>query len=120
MKKLTIIIVFLLLASVVQADTTTLKFLQTTQAGLWLADTAITDIGLQLGAHEANPFYRIGDPFTAVADLAVNIAIISSTNWLYKKNKTWGIVAIIAVNIVRGFVVFHNLKIINSIAGRAR
>ena len=113
MKTLTLLLTLLLLAGVLYAEDYTFKALQISQVGLSWADLAITKIGLKRGAIEVNPFVRwyIEKPTLTIAvNLSANLLITWGTSKLYKKNKTLGVLAIITVNLVRGYVLYLNIK----------
>jgi len=115
---LLIILIVFILSPMVHAERFTLKILQISQLGLSWADTVTTNIGMGLGAHESNPIYSLiidSPPMTAFLDASINLAIILGTNWLYKKSKPLGIVAIVAINIARGCVVIHNMRVIRNL-----
>ena len=113
MKKLLIIMVVLLLVSPLYAEDSIFKSLQMSQVGLSLADVEITRVGLKRGAVEVNPFVKwyIESPTLTVAvNISASLLITWGTSKLYKKNKTLGIISIIAVNLVRGYVIYHNIR----------
>ena len=87
--------------------------LMTNYIAMTWVDFTLTYTLLNEGGHEKNPLssWYIEKPALAIAFLTIDNVIV---NWgcrkLYKANKTVGILTIIVVNLVKGYVLYHNIR----------
>jgi len=106
----------LLLPTGLIADNTIFKSLQISYVGMDYADVGITTCALWRGATEANPltkWYANNPPLMIGLHTLGNAFIVKLTSGLYKKNKTLAWVMIIGLNMVKAYVIYHNLRLIH-------
>ena len=118
MRKLFFIVLMLLLVSPLHAEDFVFKSLQVSQLGLSFADLVITNVGLKYGAVEGNPLAKwyIEKPILAVSiNLSANLLLTWCTSELYKKDKSFGIVMVVVINVIRVYVVYHNLRVLKEL-----
>ena len=79
------------------------------------ADLTLTYAILENGGYEINPLARwyLDEPLLAVTMLTLdNIVVNWGCKQIYKANRTAGIITLIAVNLIKGYVIYHNLKVL--------
>ena len=97
------------------ADENLFKGFQLSYLSLDYLDVTSTIYGIELGLTEINPlakWYIKNPPLTFAVHLALNIAIIKLTDVLFKENKKLGWVIIIGLNLIKGYVVYRNIRIL--------
>ena len=116
MKKALVFLAFLpLLCIPLHADENNVIFdtLMTNYIAMTWTDFTLTYTLFDEGGYEKNPLSKwyIEKPGLAIAVLTIDNVIV---NWgcrkLYKANKTVGILTLVAVNIVKGYVLYLNIR----------
>ena len=113
MKKLAGIILILVLASTLFSADKTFETFQVSYVILDQADFSLTLYGLHRGHEEANPlarWYTKSPALTVAVHATLNIAVIKLSGFLYKKDKKLGWAVVIGLNLIKGYVVYRNIR----------
>ncbi len=113
MKKIFIIILLLFLASGLFAGDKTFNAFQLSYVTFDYVDISMTLYGIKRGYAEANPLaqqYIKSPSLTVAIHTVLNITIIKISDYIYKRNKKLGWVVIIGLNVIKGYVVYRNIK----------
>lgn len=113
MKKPFIFILLLFLASGLFAGDKMFNAFQLSYVTLDYVDVSMTLYGIQHGYSEANPLARqyIKNPSLTVAiHTVLNITIIKLSDYIYKRNKKLGWMVIVGLNVIKGYIVYRNIK----------
>ena len=84
-------------------------------ASLTIADFVITNIALKIGAIELNPIARlyVFNPNVAMVVNAIAIIIVSIASYeIYQRSMGLAIAVLSLLIIVRGYVVYRNMRVI--------
>jgi len=115
-KKLILGLLLVLLPTGLFANNTIFKSLQISYVGMDYADVGITTYALWKGAKEANPltkWYVNNPPLAIGLHTLGNALIVKWTGGLYKKNRMLAWIMIIGLNVVKAYVLYHNLRVVN-------
>ena len=113
MKKLLIFILLLFLASGLFAGDKTFNAFQLSYVTLDYVDISMTLYGIKRGYSEANPlaqWYIKSPPLTVAIHTVLNIVIVKLSDYIYKRNKKLGWMVVIGLNVIKGYVVYRNIK----------
>jgi len=113
MKKLLIFILLLFLASGLFAEDKTFNAFQLSYVTLDYVDVSITLYGIKHGYSEANPlaqWYIKNPPLTIAIHTVLNITIIKLSDYIYKRDKKLGWIVIVGLTVIKGYVVYRNIK----------
>ena len=97
------------------ADDDLFKTFQLSYVALDYVDVSLTLYGIELGLTEMNPlakWYIKNPPLTIAVHFVLDIAIIKLTNVLFKENKRLSWVVIIGLNLIKGYIIYRNIKIL--------
>ena len=118
MKAITIFVLMLMLVTSISASDNTFKKFQLSYVVLDFVDVSQTLYGLSKRYKEANPlarWYIKSPPLTLAIHVALDFAIIKLSNTLYKRNEKLGVIVIIGLNLIKGYIVYQNLKTLTRI-----
>ena len=110
-----IIILLMLFSLNLFADDDLFKIFQLNYVFLDSLDVVSTLYGVQHGEIEINPLakWHIKNPsLTYAIHYVLDIGIIKFTDIIFKGNKRFGWVIIIGLNLIKGYVVYRNFKIL--------
>lgn len=113
MKKILILVLLLALTSSITASDSLFKTFQLSYVAGNYLDWGLTRYSLSIGFTEVGPIARLymEEPALSFAIYTgVNILTYKLTSILYKQNKTLGWITIIALNCVKAFVLYHNMR----------
>jgi len=97
------------------ADEDLFKTFQLSYVALDCVDISMSLYGVKIGHVEANPLasWYIKKPVLAfVVHGILDFAIIKLSDMLYKENKKLGWFVIIGLNLIKGYVVYRNIRIL--------
>ena len=108
--------ILLLLCPLLYADNDVIyDSLMTSYIAMNWVDLTLTYAILENGGYEMNPLAKryVEEPALAVSGIILdNIAVNWGCKQIYKANKAAGIITLIAINLIKGYVIYHNLKVL--------
>ena len=111
------LICLLMVGSVLFGGNKTFEVFQLTYVTLDYIDVSMTLYGIQRGYSEANPltrWYIKSPPLTIAVHIALNVAIIKLSDYIYKRNKKLGWTVVICLNVLKTYIIYRNIKILLS------